>query len=111
MLIGYASWRVWKVRSTSDTGELRNDARAALIFYLVMLIADFLWIIFKIHIDNRLIIGVVLIFLGLLTAITAILFVRVDKISGYLFVPYFMCISFLFTMNSKKIVDTLFMEN
>lgn len=88
ILMGIASFRVWQKRKTNEWFHW------AVIIYILQLAFNLMWsyIFFELHQ-----LGVALIeigFLLLLIIINAFIFYRFDKIAGWLFLPYFLWVSF-----------------
>ncbi|SKC89036.1 TspO/MBR family protein [Maledivibacter halophilus] len=92
-LMGIASYRVWMYRSN------RSDVRSALIVYGVQLFFNFLWTIIFFGLGLRGVAYIEIIILLILIIITTIRFYKIDKISGYLMIPYILWVSFASVLN------------
>ncbi len=88
VLMGIASFRVWKNRKTAEWFHW------AIVIYIVQLIFNLMWsfIFFELHQVGFALIEIVL--LLLLIIINAFIFYRFDKLAGWLFLPYFLWVSF-----------------
>ena len=86
--MGIASFRVWQKRKTLD------GFNWAVIIYIIQLVFNLMWsfIFFELHQVGFALIEIVL--LLLLIIINAFMFYRFDKLSGWLFLPYFLWVSF-----------------
>lgn len=88
-MMGYASFRVW------DEGDgLSGKARFPITIYIVHLIINFSWtpVFFYFHAIGFALIHILI--LWLMIILTGILFYKVDKVAGYLIIPYFLWVSF-----------------
>lgn len=88
VLMGIASFRVWQKRKTMQWFHW------AVIVYIVQLVFNLMWsfIFFELHQIGFALIEIVL--LLLLILINAFIFYRFDKLAGWLFLPYFLWVSF-----------------
>lgn len=88
VLMGIASFRVWQKRKTVE------GFYWAVIIYIIQLAFNLMWsfIFFELHQVGFALIEIVL--LLLLIIINAFIFYRFDKLSGWLFLPYFLWVSF-----------------
>jgi translocator protein len=86
-MIGYASWRVWK---NGKDGR----RKIPLLVYTINLIVNWMWSI--VYFGFGTLIGAIINILVMLVFIstTGILFYRVDKVAGYLFIPYFIYVTY-----------------
>lgn len=81
---------------TSNNSELRT---IALIFFVLQFILNLLWSYFFFGRQNILFAFIDIIFLEILIIITAIIFYKVNKTSGYLLIPYFLWVYFASFLN------------
>ena len=92
--MGYASYRVW-----SRGGGFSGEAKVPLIFYIIQLLINWSWtpIFFGARelLWSSVVISIMLVFI----IITTFLFFRVDKIAGFLLVPYIAWVSFATVLN------------
>lgn len=88
VLMGIASFRVWQRRKTAEWFHW------AVIIYLVQLIFNLMWsfIFFELHQIGFALVEIIL--LLLLIVINAFIFYRFDKFAAWLFLPYFLWVSF-----------------
>lgn len=90
ILMAIAGWRVWRV----------TDFRAqALLYWALQLALNFAWpfIFFGAHQMTAALIEIAVLWLAVL--ITTIAFFRIDRIAGWLFVPYLLWVSFAAVLN------------
>lgn len=90
--MGIASWRVYSSDQT-------KDKTLPLAIYLIQLLVNTTWtqVYFNYHLMTAAAIQIII--LTLLVYTTGILFYRVDKIAGYLIIPYAMWLSFASVLN------------
>ena len=88
VLMGIASFRVWQRRKTAEWFHW------AVIIYFVQLIFNLMWsfIFFELHQIGFALVEIIL--LLLLIVINAFIFYRFDKLAAWLFLPYFLWVSF-----------------
>jgi len=88
ILMGVASFRVWQKRKTAEWFHW------AIIIYFVQLIFNLMWsfIFFELHQIGFALVEIIL--LLLLIVINAFIFYRFDKLAAWLFLPYFLWVSF-----------------
>lgn len=87
-LMGIAAYRIWRL------GAKKKAVRQALVLFSVHLAANSLWSIIFFGWQNiPLALVEIILLLGLIIAV-ALKFYRLDKLSGYLFVPYLIWVSF-----------------
>jgi translocator protein len=87
--MGYASFRVW------DEGDgFKGRARSALIIYILQLILNWTWSItfFKLHLIGWALVHIATLLIVII--INGLMFYQVDRIAGYLFIPYIAWVSF-----------------
>lgn len=93
ILMGIASYIVY------DEGIRNPDVRNALMFYIAQLIVNFFWTIIFFGFELRGFALIWLILLWILAVITTIKFYRINKIAGYLMIPYILWLSFAGVLN------------
>lgn len=93
ILMGIASYRIWMY------GLNRQDVRGALLFYGLQLFFNFLWTITFFGLGLRGPAYIVIIILIILIMITTIRFYKIDKIAGYLLIPYLLWTMFASALN------------
>ncbi|WHH57811.1 TspO/MBR family protein [Petroclostridium sp. X23] len=93
LLMGIASYRVY------NAGIQKPVVKNALIFYTIQLIFNFFWTIIFFRLELRGFAFVWLIILWVLIIITTVKFYKIDKIAGYLMVPYILWVSFAGLLN------------
>lgn len=93
ILMGIASYRIWM------HGTNRKDVSSALVYYGLQLIFNFLWTIIFFGLGLRGFAYAEIMVLLFLIIITTIKFYRIDKLAGYLLVPYLLWVSFASILN------------
>jgi len=88
ILMGIASFRVWKKRKSAEWFHW------AVVIYLIQLLFNLMWsfIFFELHQIGFALIEIIL--LLMLIIINAFIFYRFDKLAAWLFLPYFLWVSF-----------------
>ena len=88
VMIGYASYRVY------EKGYENGRARIPLLLYFVHLLFNITWTtsFFYFHLIGLATIHIIIVFI--LLVFTALLFYRVEKIAGILFIPYGLWVAF-----------------
>lgn len=90
ILIGIASYFVWISNKRNQT---------ALTVYIIQLFFNFFWSIIFFNLELYLIAFIWLVILWLLILTTTILFYQIEKISGYLMIPYLLWVTFAGYLN------------
>lgn len=93
ILMGIASYRIYL------KGIENQEVKNALIFYMIQLIVNFFWSIIFFGLGMRGLAFIWLIILWILIAITTVKFYKIDKIAGYLMIPYILWVSFAGVLN------------
>lgn len=93
ILMGIASYRIYL------KGTENQEVKSALLFYVIQLIFNFLWSIIFFGLGMRGLAFIWLIILWILIAITTVKFFKLDKIAGYLMIPYILWVSFAGVLN------------
>ncbi len=92
ILMGIASYLVL-------TSGKKYRAKTALTVYGIQLFFNFFWSIIFFNLENYLFAFVWLIILWLLIILTTVLFYRISKPAGYLFIPYLLWVTFAAYLN------------
>ena len=94
ILMGIAAWRIWRFRAIANTGK-------ALSIFGVQLGLNLSWSILFFGLQ-RIDLALIEIFILLFTiALNAILFWRVDRLAGLMFVPYVLWVTFATILNAS----------
>ncbi|MGG7178564.1 TspO/MBR family protein [Clostridium paraputrificum] len=93
ILMGLASYRIYMIR---DQGK---DVGTALFFYLIQLLLNFLWpiIFFSFRLYGLAFIELIILFIFII--ITFVKFIKLDKIAGFLLIPYIIWTIFAGVLN------------
>jgi len=93
ILMGIASYRIYMLRAQG------KDVGKALFFYLVQLLLNFLWsfIFFSFRLYGLAFIELAILFIFVL--ITFIKFIKLDRVAGFLLVPYILWLIFAGVLN------------
>jgi translocator protein len=88
--MGYASWRIWSF------GE--EKAFIPLVIYVIKVVINWLWPIVAFGLGS--LFGAIInsIFLLIFLTITGVLFFQIDMISGLIFIPYFLYMSYVLVL-------------
>lgn len=92
-LMGLAAYRIWMY------GYEHKGVKKAVLLYLVQLGLNFLWTILFFGLALRGLAMVEILVLLLFIILTTIEFFRLDKLAGYLMVPYILWVSFASVLN------------
>jgi tryptophan-rich sensory protein len=92
-LMGLAAYRVWM------HGPSRPKVKSALSVYLIQLLLNFLWSIIFFRLNLYAIAFFEIVLLNILILITIIRFLKVDRLSGLLMVPYILWTAFAAILN------------
>lgn len=87
---GFASWRVWKVGG--------KDAKIPLLVYTVKLLLNWLWPVIYFGLGSLLGAIIDTVVLQVFVVLTAILFFRIDKLSGLSYIPYFIYLCYVLVL-------------
>ncbi len=93
ILMGIASYRIWM------QGIEKREVRVALFFYGFQLILNFLWTIIFFGLQLMGLAFIEIITLLIFIIITAVRFYKIDKVAGYLLIPYILWVSFAAILN------------
>jgi len=96
IFMGIAAGLVW------DKIEIKKeDVQNALLFFFIQLALNALWSILFFGLKNPLLALIEIILLWLMIYETYMKFNKIDKIAGYLFVPYLLWVSFAMILNAN----------
>lgn len=93
--IGIAGGIIWNKKNKNHL------VKKALLFYSIQLILNLLWSFLFFGLKNPLIALIEIILLFLITYETYLLFGKINKTAGYLFIPYLLWISFAMLLNAS----------
>jgi len=96
IIMGIAAGLVW-----SRIDYEREAVRKALLFFAIQLALNALWSILFFGIKNPLLALVEIVLLWLMIYETYVKFAKIDKIAGYLFIPYLLWVSFATVLNAS----------
>ena len=93
LLMGISSYRIYMMK---DQGK---DTGTALFFYSIQLLLNYLWsfIFFSFRLYGLAFIELIILFVFII--ITFIKFIKIDKIAGYLLIPYIAWCTFALLLN------------
>lgn len=91
ILMGIASYIVWQSKSREKDSALR--------VYALQLFFNFFWSFIFFNLQNYLFAFIWLLALWVLIIITTVLFYRINKIAGYLMIPYLLWVTFAAYLN------------
>ena len=96
MLMGVAAGLVW-----SRIDYEREAVRKALLFFMIQLALNAGWSLIFFGLKNPLLALIEIVLLWLMIYETYIKFGKIDKIAGYLFIPYLLWVSFATALNAS----------
>ncbi len=96
MMMGIAAGLVWN-RIDYEKGAVKK----ALVFFVIQLALNALWSILFFGIRNPFLAFIEIILLWLMIYETYVQFGKIDKIAGYLFIPYILWVSFAAVLNGS----------
>lgn len=96
IMMGIAAGLVWN-RIDYD----KDNVRIALLFFAVQLALNALWSILFFGLQNPLLALIEVVLLWLMIYETYTKFIKIDKIAGYLFIPYLLWVSFASILNAS----------
>jgi len=94
IMMGIAAGLVW-----SRIDFEKEAVRKALLFFAIQLGLNALWSLLFFGLRNPMLAGIEIILLWLMIYETYIKFGKIDKIAGYLFIPYLLWVSFASVLN------------
>jgi tryptophan-rich sensory protein len=96
IMMGVAAGLIW------DRMEQEKEfAKKALIFFAVQLALNALWSFLFFGLKNPMLAGLEIIILWLMIYETYVKFVKINKIAGYLLIPYLLWVSFASVLNAS----------
>jgi translocator protein len=95
-MMGVAAGLVWN-RIEQEAAAVKS----ALIFFAIQLALNALWSFLFFGLKNPLLAGIEIIILWLLIYETYSKFAKINKIAGYLFIPYLLWVSFAMVLNGS----------
>ena len=95
-MMGVAAGLVW-----NEIDSKKEIVKKALIVFAIQLILNALWSFLFFGLKNPLLAGIEIVVLWLLIYETYIQFSKIDKIAGYLFIPYLAWVSFAALLNGS----------
>lgn len=96
ILMGVAAGRVW-----GRIDYEKENVRKALLFFAIQLALNALWSVLFFGLQNPLLALVEIVLLWLMIYETYLQFKTIDKIAGWLFVPYLLWVSFATVLNAS----------
>lgn len=96
MMMGIAAGLVWS-RIDFD----REAVRKALLFFVIQLALNAGWSLIFFGLKNPLLALIEIVLLWLMIYETYVKFIKIDKIAGYLFIPYLLWVSFATVLNAS----------
>lgn len=96
IMMGIAAGLVWN-RIASE----QEAVRKALVFFVIQLALNSIWSFLFFGLKNPTLAGIEIILLWLLIYETYLQFAKIDKIAGYLFIPYLLWVSFAAVLNGS----------
>ncbi len=96
MMMGIAAGLVW-----SRIDFEKEAVQKALLFFAIQLALNALWSILFFGLRNPLLGLIEIVLLWLMIYETYIKFIKIDKIAGYLFIPYLLWVSFATVLNAS----------
>jgi tryptophan-rich sensory protein len=95
-MMGIAAGLVW-----NRIDFEREAVRKALLFFVIQLALNAIWSLLFFGLKNPLLALIEIVLLWLMIYETYIKFIKIDKIAGYLFVPYLLWVSFATVLNAS----------
>lgn len=89
VLMGFASWRVWSIG-----GGFSGKARNHLLIYTAKLFLNWIWLLVAFGLNSILGAAIEMTVLLVFVVITGVLFFKIDKLAGLLFIPYFIYLGY-----------------
>jgi len=96
IMMGIAAGLVW-----SRIDFEREAVRKALLFFVIQLVLNALWSLLFFGLHNPLLALIEIVLLWLMIYETYVKFGKIDKIAGYLFIPYIFWVSFASVLNAS----------
>lgn len=96
IMMGIAAGLIWNKMESH-----KEPVKKALIFFAIQLALNALWSILFFGLKNPLLALIEIVLLWLMIYETYIKFSKIDKIAGYLFIPYLLWVSFAAVLNGS----------
>lgn len=96
VMMGIAAGLVWSKIETA-----RQDVKTALVFFAIQLALNALWSILFFGLKNPLLALIEIVILWLMIYETFVKFTKVDKVAGYLLIPYLLWVTFATVLNAS----------
>lgn len=96
IMMGWAAALVW-----NEIESKQEEVKSALILFVIQLALNSLWSFLFFGLKNPMLAGIEIILLWLLIYETFIKFNKINKIAGYLFIPYLFWVSFAGILNAS----------
>ena len=96
VMIGVAAGLVW-----SRMDHQHAEVRKALLFFAIQLALNALWSVLFFGLHNPLLALIEIIILWLMIYETYVLFGKIHKVAGYLFIPYLLWVTFAAVLNAS----------
>ena len=96
VMMGIAAGLVW-----NRIDHENENVRKALWFFVIQLVLNALWSIIFFGLKNPLLALIEIVLLWLMIYETYVKFGKIDKIAGYLFVPYWLWVTFATALNAS----------
>lgn len=99
VLMGIASYLTYNARRGVKTEESRQELESALVFYGIQLAFNFCWAIIFFNFKAYLIAFIWLVAMWILIIITMYKFIKIERRSTYLMIPYVLWVTFAGYLN------------
>jgi tryptophan-rich sensory protein len=96
VMMGVAAGLVW-----NRMEQEKEAVRSALIFFAIQLALNALWSFLFFGLKNPMLAGLEIVVLWLMIFETYTKFAKINKIAGYLFIPYLLWVSFATVLNGS----------
>ena len=96
IMMGVAAGLVW-----DRIGQQKEVVKNALVFFAVQLVLNALWSFLFFGLKNPMLSGLEIVILWLMIFETYSKFIKINKIAGYLFIPYLLWVSFASVLNAN----------
>lgn len=96
IMMGVAAGLVW-----NRINDKTEDVKKALVFFVIQLALNALWSYLFFGLHNPMLAGLEIVVLWLMIYETYLQFSKINKIAGYLFIPYLAWVSFATVLNAS----------
>ena len=96
IMMGVAAGLVW-----DRIGQQKEVVKNALVFFAVQLVLNALWSFLFFGLKNPMLSGLEIVILWLMIFETYSKFIKINKIAGYLLIPYLLWVSFASVLNAN----------